>query len=316
MRRGTAALDESRRVAEQAMSGGGPWRFFLKDNRLVEPVTKTEDNPQGIPSNECGIILLDHRLEDIPGFPEHNLKIGGKWGNFEICPSEWATCPLCDQGDRAYYVCMFSALVLRPWKSKDGKKQGPATKMLLPVKSSSMGKFEEILRAAVKRNGQLRGTFLYMKRDLGNRQSPAIGEPSILDNGSLFDFYTEDELVESFGHDAEKSPQGKLLKPENDDITPFDYDALFKKPDVAALRQRYGGRVQAGSREEAEASWGDDQDGGQGDEDDDELPGMAEAPPANHGRGKAGAAPQQQRSAPSRRGPAQAAKGSDPFEEA
>jgi hypothetical protein len=325
MKRGFAAMAESKRVAETAMNGGGPWRFYLKDDRLVDPNTKTEDNPAGIPNNESGIIILDNRIEDIPGFHEHNLKIGGKWGNFEICPQEWAHCPICEGGDRPYYACFFSVLVLRPWRSKDGKKDGLSTKMLLAVKSSQMGKMEEVLTAAVKRNGQLRGTFLYMKRDLGNKNAASIGEPSILDNGSLFDFYTEDELNESFGHDAERSPQGKVLKDENEDITPFNYDELFPKPDVTALRQRYGGRVQPGSREETEADWGS----AEGSAGDDDLPGLKEGATGGGGRGKP-----QQRTAPARSGPAAPAEapattrgpsrrsappaatsGKDPFEE-
>jgi len=300
MKRGTAALETARHTAEQSMSGGGPWRFWLNGDK-----TKWKKDADGNPNNEAGIIILDRSLDDLVGFPEHNLKIAGKFGNFELCPKEWSHCPLCDAGDKGYYVVMCSILVLKSWTSKDGKKSGNCTKMLLPIKSQQMGKMEELFAAAIKKYGTLRGVFMYMKRDMHNANSPAIGEPSILDNASMFDFYTEDELTEQYGHAAELSPQGKVLKAQDEDISPFVYDDIFKKPDAKDLRARYGGKIQPGSAAEAEQEWGSEQEG------EDELPGVADAPAAPS---RPGGAVEQKRSAPPRRGAAAPSSGNkDPF---
>lgn len=294
MKRGQAALETARHAAEASMGGGGAWRFWLNGDRSKLTVVN------GTPNNECGIIILDSSINDLPGMWEHNLKIGGKFGNFEACPKEWAHCPLCDGGDRGYYVVFASILVLKPWTSKDGKKSGETTKMLLPIKSSQMGKMEELFAAATRKNGTLRGTFMHMRRDMNNQNSASIGEPSILDNGSVFDFYTDDELTENFGHPAETSPQGKLIKPQDEDITPFDYDAIFKKPDAADLRARYGGKIQPGSSQEAAEEWGQQEAA----DDDDALPGLEKQPPTKS-----------RRSAPSRRGTPTSTAGADPFAE-
>lgn len=259
LKRGAAARSAAAQAVEDAKnSGNEPWRFWLAPESVPDPKTATRDNPQGIPKNECEIIILDDTLESIVGMHEHNLKIAGKYGHHEGCPKEWDNCVLCDSGEKSYYAVFFSILALRPWVSKDGKKSGGWTKMLLCVKSAQMGKFEELCQAAQTANGgRLRGTYFYMKRDVGNSNAPSIGEPCVLEGGVMFDRYTEENLVNEFGSPAEKSPQGKVLKPANDDITPYNYEEIFKKPDGASLRKRYGGgATQAGSKADAAKEWG------------------------------------------------------------
>lgn len=288
LKRGAAARSAAAQAVEDAKnSGNEPWRFWLASDSERDPKTGTEDNPQGIPKNECEIIILDENLDSIVGMHEHNLKVGGKYGHHEGCPKEWDNCVLCDSGEKSYYAVFFSILALRPWVSKDGKKSGGWTKMLLCIKSAQMGKFEELCQAAQTANGgRLRGTYFYMKRDVANSNAPSTGEPCVLEGGVMFDRYAEADLVAEFGSPAEKSPQGKILKPANDDITPFNYDEVFKKPDGAALRKRYGGgATQAGSKDDAAREWGGD---------------------------KAGQGAPAQRTAPSRRRPSPAAAGQTP----
>lgn len=259
LKRGSAARQQATTEAENAAkSGNQPWRYWLLNDSSLDIKTATEDAPKGLPKNCAEIIILDQTLENVVGQYEHNLRIAGKFGNFEACPKEWDNCPLCDNSDKSYYVVFFSVLVLKPWISKDEKKSGNWTKMLLPVKSAQMGKFEEICQMAQDTHGGvLRGTYFYMKRDTSNAQSANIGEPTILDGGMLFDHYSEEELVSEFGAAVEKSPEGKVLKAENADITPFDYDKIFEKPDGDDLRRRHGGGNQAGSSSEAAQEWGD-----------------------------------------------------------
>lgn len=253
LQRGGQARQKAKEESEKTYDRS-TWRFFLQRKTAIDVKT-------GKPFNECGLLILDNSLEDIVGQYEHNLKINGEFGNFEGCPKEWDNCCLCDErGDRAYYALFFSVFALRPWKGK--KSSGDGTKMLLPVKSAQTAKFEAICAAAEAEHGTLRGTFLHMVRDVANENSAAIGEPAILEGkgGPVYAHYTEEELVSNWGHAAiigeRGKSAGKVLKPENDDIHPFDYETEFPKPDAADLRKRYGGRAQAGSEEEAQDEWG------------------------------------------------------------
>lgn len=252
LKRGSSAIQKAKQEASASRKGSNdPWRFWLPNDSSPDPKFNGE---QG--KNERGIIILDESIEDAVGFHEHNLKINGKYGNYELCPKEWEHCPLCEGGDKSYYIVMLSVFVLSPWVSKDKKKSGDGTKVLLAIKSTQLGKFEEVANIAQKQNGTLRGTYLHMKRDTSNSQSPSIGEPSILDNGSLFDNYTEEELVSTYGHGAVKTKEGKIVKEENEDIKPFNYSKLFIKPSAADLASRFGGMMQPGSDQEADEEWG------------------------------------------------------------
>jgi hypothetical protein len=254
--RGAMARQKAKQASEQRSGDRNqPWRFWLRNDDKIDENSISDMYPDGIPNNEAEIIILDETLDDVVGMYEHNLKIGGWFRHFEACPKEWDNCPLCERGEKSYYVVLLSVLVLRPWVSKDGKKSGDWTRMLLPVKSAQLAKFDELCQASQKKNGKLRGTSFVMKRDTSNPKCPSIGEPSVLEGGVMFEFYDEDYLVGEFGHDAVKSPEGKVLKPENEDITPFPYEEIFTKPVAADLRKRYGAGAQAGSQDDVEEEW-------------------------------------------------------------
>jgi hypothetical protein len=89
--------------------------------------------------------------------------------------------------------------------------------------------------------------YLVMRRGSGD-QAVAIGEPVMLENGKLFDMIPEAELVKEYGHPPIKNRDGKIIKPANGDLEPFDYAELFPRPDPDDLAKRFGGRPMAGSR--------------------------------------------------------------------
>ncbi len=261
LRRGAAAAqqaaDEAQQAAERRASGGDVWRLWLADDASVRPGTECEGYPEGIPKNLADIIILDATLEDIVGQHEHNLKIAGRYGNFETCPKEFDHCAVCDNGDQGYYILFLSILALIPWTSKKGDKSGSYTKMLLAVKAGQFAELQEVLHNAQQsNNGVLRGTYLHMKRTVNDSNASNIGIPRALDGGMLFDHYSEEELISEFGHVASMSNEGKVMKEENQDIMPYDYNKLFPKPDAEAIRRRHGGKAQPGSAAEASEAWG------------------------------------------------------------
>lgn len=255
MKRGKSVMQTAKREAEKSRKGNNePWRFWLPNDDKPDPTV------EGQSKNERGIIILDASLDSAVGFHEHNLKINGKFGNHELCPGEWETCPLCAKGDKPYYIVMLTIYEIHPWTSKDGKKSGKGTRKLLAVKSTQMGDLENVLSVAEKNVGSLRGTFLWMRRDTSNAQSASIGSPITLDNGMAYDTYSEEELVAEFGHPAVKNREGKVVKNANEDLQPFNYEELFSKPSGADLAARYGGEhdgVTAGSSQQEQEAWGE-----------------------------------------------------------
>ncbi len=235
LRRGSAAFAEAAKNQEEIErkknAGGSVLRFYVKAGE------------------ECEIIVLDKSLDDCVAFYEHNSQdSNGKWGIYEPCLKDLGVeCPICATGNNSYYVMMLSVLVLKEFTTKSGQviKQ---SKMLLPIK---MGQFDILRRleaAAKKECGTMRGMYLLMARSKADK-SPRIGEPAILDDGKMYDMLTEEELEDEYGHDAVVGQDKKtILRPENFDITPYDYEKLFPKPDIRAAN---GGKPPTGSLDEA-----------------------------------------------------------------
>ena len=89
-------------------------------------------------------------------------------------------------------------------------------------------------------------------------------------NDLVVEMHSEDDILESFGHEEVKNDQGKVIKAANQDCFPVEYEKLFKQPSAADIRTRYNlGAAPAGSRAARKDEWGD-QSG-------------AEAPPARRG---------------------------------
>ena len=218
LRRGAAIQKEA--VAHQAdiekrrSQGGNILRFYVKKGE------------------ECEIVILDHSLEDGAAFYEHMTQDeNGKWGNHTICTKEFpGGCPTCNSGSNSYYVLMLSCLCLKPFTTRDGR-EVKQSKMLLPVKIGQFDLFRRLEEAAKKKGGSLRGMYLVMARSKTDAKAPRIGEPTILDDGTMFELLTEEQLDEEFGHDAILGQDKKtIVRPENFDITPFDYEKIFTLP--------------------------------------------------------------------------------------
>lgn len=256
-----AESERIKKVQEQRKNQRNmPWRYWL-------------------PADEEGeIVILDESLEDVPFFYEHGIRDqDGKWGRqFEICVKEHENCPLCDAANdeksgvgRSTYVMFLSILDLRGFETKDGDIVEQSRK-LLAVKGSQINDFVKVLKNAEENNGTLRGTYLLMSR--GDQHSASTGTPTPLDNGMLYDYYTEDELEDEFWNEAFVDEEsGKTLREEGSDLDVFEYDKLFQYPDADSLAKRYGGkkRRSAGSQSDIEEDW-DEED--EEDEEEDEKP--------------------------------------------
>lgn len=203
------------------------------------------------------IVFLDDTIKSGFAFYEHQLQgSDGKWNEFYICPKELHLCPICDSLGDSSFVFMFSILVPNAYTDKKtGEKRN--SKRLLPVKYSQWKDLKKILISAEKANGgRLRGVSLLMERDTGKVQtSPSIGKPQIDDEGKMYSMYSDEELIESYGHDEVVSKDGQIVyKEANDDIAPFKYSEIFKEPDIEELRAKFGGAPQ-GSQQQAEDEW-------------------------------------------------------------
>lgn len=252
LRRGAAVFEEAHAEserqeerAERRKAGlDNVWRFWLnKDEEAV-------------------IVILDNSLDEVVALFEHNIKgADGKFGNFETCPKEFSHCTVCDRFGESYYVMYLTILDTRGYdRKKDGGavEHVEAVRRLLPIKTREIGSWKSLAEAAMKKYGTLRGITIKLYRDKG-QQSSRIGSPQILDDGMAFEWYDEDTLVEQFGHEALIGRDNKtVIKEENADIMPFDYEKLFAPPDADDLRKRYGGQPGAGSADEAEEHLGEE----------------------------------------------------------
>lgn len=256
-------------------AGGTVARLFEKEEKRIEKKRDGQFMPFRfwLPKGEGEeIIILDMSLEDGLAIREHNLQgSDGKYGNYERCLADTGIeCPVCKKyGSDSYLVLLLSIIVKREWTSKKTGETHPYSKMLLAIKRGQFAKFRKLEAIAQKKHGTLRGVMFYMERGTDD-QSFSSGEPVPLDDGSAFDYYTEDELIEEFGHKAIKGRDNKILKEANEDTKPFDYLKLFPEPEAKELRERHGVEPEPGSSEANDAEQAEDYEEEHGE--DDQIP--------------------------------------------
>ncbi len=198
--------EEEKRVEDKMEKGYMPFRYFLGKGE------------------QCEITILDASLEDAFVRPEHNLKgSDGKYGNIVPCVRNEVDCPVCKSDRDSTIVLYLSALVHRPYTLKKTGEVREYSKMFLCIKRQQYSDFARIEKAAKKLHGTLRGVTILLARGK-DPNSPSIGAPIAGEDGNLIvDFYSEADLKKEFGHKAIKAREGdKIIKPENDDITPYD----------------------------------------------------------------------------------------------
>jgi hypothetical protein len=230
--------------------------------------------------HEKELVVLDAQLACF--MYEHELFIQGstRGYTYEPCPREHQACPLCEGmmgAKESYYVLFLTVIDLNPgyWKREEGsgvetwmpRKAKNAEgvdealafeRVLLPVKFAQQQAFFQLGNTLPS----LRGLQLIMERN-SDKFSPKTGAPNIersKDNGQ-FVILTEAEILESFGAPAQytnpaEGEEPTLLRIENADTMVFDYGRIFRRPDAADLRRRYGGAAPVGSSEANAAASG------------------------------------------------------------
>ena len=174
---------------------------------------------------------------------------------------------------------MLTVLVLKEWTNKKTGEVHAYSRMLLPIKLGQKEKYLELQKHALREQGSMRGLYMVLRRGTGD-QSISTGEPVMLDSGKMYDLISEDDLIADYGHDPVKNREGKVIKPANGDLEPFDYNQLFPRPDAEDLARRFGVR-QAGSRRSVAEDW----DSNEATAD----PAQAESAPPRRRRGAAAA---------------------------
>jgi len=222
MQKGTQASQEMAKqaaaeTAARAAMQGKMWQFWLKDGE------------------ECQITFVDGALDDEGFFAplryyEHTVKTGNKIDNY-VCPEKsnpalGQTCPLCEEGNRAYLVAVFTVIDHREFEStKTPGKVFKDSPKLLKAKPQSA---DYLAKIAQKRGGLAGITFDVSRH---GEKSAAIG--------SHYDFVSKEENLEAL----EKKYTRTYKDDKGKDVTetvfkPADYDteiSFLSEDDLRAL---------------------------------------------------------------------------------
>ena len=175
--------------------------FKVKDQIDAAMAVRKE---RGVPrfmlkAGEEAIVVF---VDEIPFFIwEHNLKIGGRWGNYVTCVKEIRSCPIDDSGERATYTGYLTIIDTRSFIKSDGTKV-QNRKILYPAKGSTIKRLEDL----IKKHGSLKGMAFKIKR------------------------YSKDDP--NCGTDFELLKRVNLTK---DNAIPVDYDKVLAPPTLEEL---------------------------------------------------------------------------------
>jgi len=112
------------------------WRFWLK------------------PGEEARITFIDGDLVDGKlncfSYPQHTVYMNGNWNNHFVCVAKQEPCPVCESGNNASRVAVFTIIDHRVTTSKDGKKTYSDQPRLFVAKYNT---FQLLQNMAAKRGG-------------------------------------------------------------------------------------------------------------------------------------------------------------------
>jgi hypothetical protein len=202
-------------------------------SRQRGPIRFWQDNDQS-----CKALFLDN-----PDFffHEHNLRIDGRWFNYETCLKERDTCPPCENGETSSYVVAGTCIAFKPWEDGEGNKH-KIQKMLFVAKGKAR---QNLLRQIGYREGDLSMSLYEVAR--GSSATEA-------NTGEDFEFLrklTDTQLRSVI-------PEGDIPKEYKGDVdkflAPFDYEKVFAPKTAKALRELVGGETPVGAEEEDDVS--------------------------------------------------------------
>ncbi len=90
---------------------------------------------------------------------EHNVNIGGRWGNYITCLKDYMTCPVCQTGLKSTYTAYGTVIDTRKFTRGDGS-VSENRKILYPAKGTTIRRLEELQ----KKHGTLVGRAFKVKR--------------------------------------------------------------------------------------------------------------------------------------------------------
>lgn len=252
---------EEQEAKQEARRVGGylPHRFWMPKNSertiiiLDDWFLAENENDQG------GALVVEHDLVD----PQT-----GKRTLHEVClTSVGRPCPYCQGGEKVSRRFMLTVYEAHEWESKKTREVHPGSRRLMAIPSGARSTYLRLQAAARKAGHTMRGMTLVMERG-SEDTSYSIGEPVILDDGKLYYMMSEDEMIQEYGNEAQYSAQdpSKVIKRQDEDITPVDYQKAFSVPDIGSIPSSTpparGGvpRALPGSRAEAKEFLADDGD--------------------------------------------------------
>ena len=215
-----AAKQEEAAAKQRKEEQGKMWRFFMKQDEEDVRITFVDGD------------LSDEGYLMPPRFYEHNVQMNGKYGNLFVCPEKTdpasgEKCPLCEQGDPASLVALFTIIDHRPFTRKDGS-IGQDTPKILAAKPIT---FQLLNTLAVKRKGLAGCTFDVMRT---GDKSAAVG--------SMFDFVEKHNITPEFKaqfvREYKDAKTGKTVTVQG--FEPANYEAEIVYRTADELRTQYG----------------------------------------------------------------------------
>lgn len=173
-------------------------------------------------------------------FHEHNLKLGGKFGNYYTCIGAKAlvddetseikkpACPICEAGDKPSYVGAFTVKDLTGYTTAAGEEKGKGEKQLLVAKFYTL----QVLEKQWEKREGLQGVIFEVSRTSINT-APSVG--------NIWDF------------------EKKIEAGQISDAKPFNYKELFAPKPIEEMKnvaQAWSG-VAPASEPSSEANTGE-----------------------------------------------------------